>query len=302
MSAAGPTGWRRRLELQLGRRQMLALRRALAVAARLRPRVLEVGGRRLACLDRERGEPVLCVHGFGGDKETWLMMAARLPSRLRPVLLDLPGHGGSDPVAPGAATARRQAETIVGALDALGLDRVVLAGNSMGGGIALRVARDFPDRVRALVLVASAAPVSLDSEFLRALQRGANPLIPATEAEAEAFLQVVIERPIRVPRAVRRWVAADRVARGPALGAIFREWSAAAAAGDGLPADVEAIAAPALVVHGACDRVIAPATADWLATRLPRGRAVVLDGIGHVPQLEAPATVARLVTRFLAEV
>jgi abhydrolase domain-containing protein 6 len=290
---------RDRLELAIGRQQLAVLRRALAAASGLRGGVADAAGHRLAYLDRGRGDPLVCVHGFGGDKETWLMMAPWLPRRLRPVLVDLPGHGASSPVAPARATARAQAAALAAFLDAVGIDRAIVAGNSMGGGVALRFARDYPDRVRALVLVASVGPVTIANDLTAALARGDNPLIPDRATGADAFLRAVVARPPRVPRAVQRYVAAARAARQPVLDAIFRGW-VGAATDDGVPRDLEAIAHPALVVHGALDRIVHPATADLLAARLPRARRVILDGIGHVPQLEAPGDVARRLAAFVA--
>jgi pimeloyl-ACP methyl ester carboxylesterase len=284
-------------ELALGRGQLALLRRAFAVASGLRADVARAGGHDLAYLDRGRGDPLVCVHGFGGDKETWLLMAPWLPRRLRAVLLDLPGHGASSTIDAGAAGARTQAAALAAFLDALGIERAVIAGNSMGGGIALRFAQDYPDRVRALVLVASVAPVVIANELTAAFDRGENLLVPDSHDKTESFLRTVTEKPPRVPRAVQRYVTATRVARQAHLDTIFRGWSAAAPA-DGIPRDLESIPHPTLVIHGARDRIVHPATADLLASRLPRARRVILSGIGHVPQLEAPSEVARLIATF----
>ncbi|MCA9677200.1 MAG: alpha/beta fold hydrolase [Kofleriaceae bacterium] len=297
--AAPPMPWRERLELSVGKGQLHALRRVMARVAGLRPGVADVGGHRLAYLDRGAGDPLVCVHGFGGDKETWLLMAPWLPRRWRTVLLDLPGHGASSAIGEADASARAQAATLARFLDARGIDRAIVAGNSMGGGIALRFAHDFPDRVRALVLVASVGPVVIDNELTRALARGDNLLVPSSRQQTDDFLRTVTARPPRVPRAIQRYVTAQRVAAQDRLQIIFRGW-AQHRAGDGVPTDLAGLDVPALVLHGALDRIIHPATADDLAARLPRARRVILDGIGHVPQLEAPSDVARRIAEFAA--
>ena len=186
-------------------------------------------------------------------------------------------------------------------LDARGIDRAIIAGNSMGGGIALRFAHDFPERVRALVLVASVGPVHVANELTEALARGENLLTPGSREQTEAFLRTVTARPPRVPRAVQRYVTSQRIASKQRLDAIFSGW-AEAPDDERIPHDLAGITAPALIIHGAQDRIIHPATADILASRLPRARRVILDGIGHVPQLEAPARVAQLIARFVATV
>ncbi|HVV87875.1 MAG TPA: alpha/beta fold hydrolase [Kofleriaceae bacterium] len=291
--------WRRDLELTIGRYQMRALERGMALAAGLRPRRIAAGPLDLAVLERRRaGTPVVAIHGFGGDKETWLLMAPLL--RGCPlVLLDLPGHGASTVVGREAASPAAMGKAVVAGLDRLGFDRVHLCGNSMGGGIALWIARHHPARVASLTLVASVAPELAESELTRALARGENILIPGPE-DPDRFIKMVTEKPPRVPRAIKRYVAARRAAARPVLEELFRGWVAAAPE-VGLPRDLEAIEQPTLVIHGARDRIIHPDTARKVVRRLPRARLELLDGIGHVPQLEAPSVVARLVHRHLQE-
>ena len=289
----------RQVELAVGRYEMRTLEVGMALAAGLRPRRITVGDLELAVLERRRaGVPVVLVHGFGGDKETWLLMAPRV--RGRPLyLIDLPGHGASTVVGRDRASPAAMGRAVVGALDALGLPRVHLCGNSMGGGIALWVARHHPARVASLTLVASVAPELAESELTRALARGENLLIPGAD-DADSFVKLVIEKPPRVPRAIKRYVAARRAAARPVLEELFRGWAFAPAEA-GLPRDLDAITQSTLVIHGAKDRIIHPDTARKVVRQLPRARLELLDGIGHVPQLEAPGAVARLIARHLEE-
>lgn len=301
-----PTGWHaraRRAELHLGRIQLLALQRSLAAAAGVRPQLVSTPFGNVAALVRTRpgdAAPIVGIHGFGGDKETWLLMALRLARRRSVVLLDLLGHGGSADVAGAAATPRRYADAIAAALDQLAVPRAVLVGNSLGGGVALRLAHDQPARVAALALVASVAPSSAASETVAAWRRGDNPLIPGdTEDDHRAFIRLVTERPPPVPRAILRYVASRRAGADARLAGLFGGFVDASAA-DGVPAPLDRIAVPTLIVHGACDRVIPRSAADELAAGLPRAQLEVMAGIGHAPQLEAPGAMARLLEQFLA--
>lgn len=293
------TSWRRRAELVVGRYQMRTLEAGMTLAAGLRPRRIVTGDLELAVLERKRpGLPVVLIHGFGGDKETWLLMAPRLRG-CPMVLLDLPGHGGSTVVGRDRASPAAMGKAVVAALDVLGHDRVHLVGNSMGGGIALWVARHHSARVASLTLVASVAPELAESELTRALARGENLLIPGGD-DPDRFIKMVVERPPRVPQAIKRYVAARRAAARPVLEELFRGWAFAAPEA-GLPPDLEAIGQPTLIIHGAKDRIIHPDTARKVVGRLPRARLELLPGIGHVPQLEAPSVVARLIHRHLQE-
>ncbi|MEZ4404832.1 MAG: alpha/beta fold hydrolase [Kofleriaceae bacterium] len=298
--------WRRRLEHRLGGVEMSLLQAGMRASAGLTRRTLTVDDLALAGLERlGLGVPVVMIHGFGGDKETWLLMAPWL--RRRPLLLlDLPGHGASTVVGRARATPAAMGAAIVGALAAAHHPRVHLVGNSMGGGVALWIARHHPALVASLTLVASVAPELAESELTRALARGENPLIPGGNSgddveDADRFLRLVTERPPRVPQAIRRYVAAKRAAARPVLEELFRGWVEASPA-DGLPRDLTAIATPTLIVHGRCDRIIAVDTARKVAAALPASRLRILDGIGHVPQLEAPRQVAGLIDAHLAGV
>ncbi len=295
--------WRQRAELALGRVELHGLQRALMAAAGLRATRQRIGDLELALYERRRdGTPVVMLHGFGGDKETWLLLAPMV--RRRPLLLvDLPGHGASTPIGRARATPAAMGAAVVALLDARGIRRAHLCGNSMGGGIALWVARNHPARVASLALVASVASEMAESELSRALARGENLLIPSPgdRDASDRFVKMMTEKPPRVPRAVQRYVAARRAAARPVLEDLFRGLVEASAA-DGLPLDLEAVAQPTLIVHGAKDRIIHPDTARMIHARLPRSRLELLDGIGHVPQLEAPAAVARLVDRHLADI
>lgn len=301
MTPVMPARLRDRAELALGRFELGALQRAMMAAAGLRATRQRIGALELALYERRRadGTPVVLIHGFGGDKETWLLFAPYF--RRRPLLIvDLPGHGRSSAVGGDRANARAMGETVLALLDARGIRRAHLCGNSLGGGIALWLARHHPARVASLSLIASASPVLAESELTRALARGENLLIPTPGSgeDGDRFVRMMVEKPPPVPRPVQRYVAARRAAARPVLEELFRGWASSDPA-DGLPEDVEAITQPTLLVHGAKDRIIHPDTARMLHARLPRSTLAILDGIGHVPQLEAPSAVARLVDRHL---
>ncbi len=287
--------WRERADRFAGKHGLVALRRAFAIASGLRAGTADG----LAYLFRPgRGTPIVAIHGFGGDKETWLLWAPWLARRRPLLLIDLPGHGGSRALDARGAGARAQAQAVLGVMDACGLDRAVVCGNSMGGGIAQRLARSWPARVVALVLVASVAHDVAESELTRELAAGRNFLMPGS-GELEQFVKRMVEKPPRVPKVIQRHVAAERARRQPHLAEVWAAWTAVSG-DDAVPADPEAIAQPTLIIHGERDRVIALETAERLAARMPDARLVVLRGVGHVPQLEEPRRVARLVETFLA--
>jgi pyruvate dehydrogenase E2 component (dihydrolipoamide acetyltransferase) len=244
--------------------------------------------------EHKRGLPLACVHGFGGDKETWLMMSALIPRARGMALIDLPGHGGSADVPESECSIRHHAEAVLRVLDHLGHDRAIICGNSMGGGVALRLAASWPDRVAGLVLVASVGRDVHDG--VAQSWQDENPLIPRPE-DIERFMELVLERPPPVGKAVIRYVITQRAARADTLHKLFRGFIHNG--GDaGVPRNLRAIDHQALILHGEQDRIISKSVAEDLVASLPRSELLVMRGVGHAPQLEAPRHTARIVERF----
>ena len=303
MAARGPMTWRERLtrselEVAVGGIQLRALNGAARIAARVKT-VMTPDGVSYSVRHGKRGLPLACVHGFGGDKETWLLMSALVPYARGTVLIDLPGHGASADVPEDRASIRHHAEAVIRTLDHLGIERAIMCGNSMGGGVAMRLAVSWPDRVAGLVLVASVGR-DVHEGGARAWVDGENPLIPREE-DVDKFMQIVLERPPPVGRAVIRHVIMERARRADLLHKLFRGFVLNDGEA-GVPRDLSGIDRPALVIHGEQDRVISKRTAEDLVLGLPRGELVVMRGVGHAPQLEAPRHTARILEAFARRV
>lgn len=300
---SGPSDAWKRMEVVLGGVQLRAMERAIALAAGVRPdRTSE--GVAFAARPHKKGLPIAAIHGFGGDKETWLMMSALMPRSRGMVLIDLPGHGQSSDIPESQATIRHHAEAVLRVLDRAGHERALICGNSMGGGVALRLASSWPDRVAGLVLVASvgrdvhrgpALGWTTDNHGLPSAAN--NPLIPRPE-DVDRFMELVLERPPPVGKAVIRYVITQRAARAETLNKLFRGF--VHNGGDaGVPDELHRIDTPALIIHGEQDRIISKHVAEDLVQALPRSELVVMRGVGHAPQLEAPRHTARLVENFV---
>ncbi len=259
------------------------------------------------------GRPIVLVHGLGGSHLNWLPVARRLAVHGRVLAVDLAGHGHTPSVGRGASISNN--------LRLLGrfLDRVagvpaVLVGNSMGGYLSMAVAAAEPDKVASLVLVGPAVPntrvrswdplvVALVAAYalpgagaammrLRG-RRGPENLVRAT-------LALCCVDASRVSReTVQAHVELARERLGPAFGRDFlvaqRSLMARLFRPRRFYAMVAKIRARALIVQGGGDRLVRVEAARALAARRPDWRFELLEGVGHVPQLEAPE-------RFLAAV
>src|SRR4051794_10570034 len=129
------------------------------------PRYCDVKGVRLRTFEMGDGPAVVLLHGLGGAASNWTAVAPALAERVRVVVPELPGHGGSSALPAPVATLDAYADRVAGVLDA----PAVVAGHSLGGIVALRLALRHPQLVRGLVLAGSAGLSSGTRRSQRAL-------------------------------------------------------------------------------------------------------------------------------------
>ncbi len=269
-----------------------------------------IDGRRIGFDDSGgAGTPLVLLHGFPLDRTVWDEQLPALAGT-RVVRIDLRGCGESQP-SDGPALMEALAADVAGVLDALGIERAALAGHSIGGYVGLAFFRMYEERVAGLALVAShtaadAAPQAdpQAAAVQRALGDGREAL--AARLEREGTMDAAIasylprylapaayrQRPELVERT--RALMAHQDAAGCAH---LIRGMALRVAGDDLLGDVRV---PALVIAGAQDAYLSPATLRATAAALPDAAYVELEGVGHLPQLEAPRRTARALADFAA--
>ncbi len=270
-----------------------------AVGASDARRFVEVDGVRLAYDDVGRGPTVVCLHAIGHGAGDFMRLAARLGDRHRVLALDWPGQGWSDPDRE-PPTSRRYAELLDGFLTAVDAGPVVLVGNSIGGGAAIRFAAAHPASVRGLVLVNNSGldlfdattriACNLMARFFRAGGRGARWFPWAFGA----YYRTVLPLPAAAEQCARIVASASEIA--PLLAEAWARFSAPDADLRGL---VPAIACPVLVTWAVGDRANQLKRSRPAIGRFPNARLVELPG-GHAPQLERPEAFEREVAGFLA--
>ena len=258
------------------------------------PRDIEAGGRRIRLLDLGGGDavPVVFVHGFGGDLQGWMFTQPALAESRRAIALDLPGHGGSVKEV-GAGDAETLAAAVADAIGALGIERAHLVGHSMGGAIAATLARDDPERVASLSLIATAGlGPAINGAFIDGFVRAQR------RREAQEVFALLVHDPALVSRAmieeVLRYKRLDGVqaALETIAGVSFANGR------QSVVIDLAALAMPVQLIWGRDDHIIPVAQAEALADRLP---VHILDEAGHLPHMEQPGEVNRLLARFIAQ-
>ena len=247
-----------------------------------------------------RGQPLLALHGAAAHAHWWDPVAPYLAPRFRVLALDFRGHGRSAWPRPPAYGATDFAADLVGVIDRLGLDDVVLAGHSMGGQSALCFAAWHPDRLARLVVVDARPHVNL--ERLRALQR--RPPRAQTEfpSLAAALARFRLRPPETIaPPAVLRAIARHGLVRLPSGRWRYRfdpERDRTWVPTDAWPL-LPRIAVPTLVVRGEHSRVRARDGALRMTKELPAGTLEEIPGAHHHVTLDAPRALADCILAWL---
>lgn len=294
----------------------------------IRSEVVELHGTRVHTLrggDDVDGLPQLLVHGLGGSASNWLEVLPAL-ARRGPVLApDLPGFGRTEPPRTHAARVTANARFLAALVARVGWERVEVHGNSMGGQLSVLLAGQEPERVARMVLVSPALPAAL---------RDAAQLDPATFRRFGPFLVPGIGT-LLMKRAYARttpeqlysefadYLHADRSRVSPELEAVAlenvalgrdRPWRLPAFATAAqttvravtsrraLEQAIAAVTAPTLVVWGERDRLIGRPVIERIRALRPDWRIAVLDGVGHVPMVEAPERYLEVVDAWHGEI
>jgi len=259
-------------------------------------------GRHTNVHDLGSGAPVLLIHGSGPGVTAWanwrLVMPALAESR-RVIAPDMAGFGYTERQPGEVYTLDGWGAHAIGVLDALGIERTDLVGNSFGGAIALALAIRHPERVRRLVLMGS---VGVPFEITQALDAvwGYQPSLEAMRGLLDLF---AFDRSLVNDELARlRYEASIRPGFQESFGAMFpaprQRWVDAMVSRE---ADIRALPNPTLVIHGRDDKVIPLQTSLTLSSWIPRSQLHVFGQCGHWTQIEHASRFARLVGDFLAE-
>jgi pimeloyl-ACP methyl ester carboxylesterase len=254
------------------------------------------------------GPPVLLLHGIARSLEDWTEQHELLDG-FRVYSVDLPGFGGSDPL-PGRATLPPYAEHVHGFLDAVGERRPVhVVGNSLGGAVAMLLALRHPDRVRSMVLVASAGfgqEVTIALRLL-ALRPVGRLLLRPSRAGARRMERALFRDPTFVTdeRVERAFTLAGRPHGTRVMLDLCRSLGTFRGVRPGwrelLLTATASAAAPTLIVWGSHDLILPAAHLEAAKAQLPHVRTHLFPDTGHLPQIERAEEFADLVRTFWTE-
>lgn len=226
---------------------------------------------------------LVLVHGAGGSHLDWPTPLRRLKGA-NVYDLDLPGHGRSE--GPGRSSIAGYRDCLLAFLDALGLEKAIVVGHSMGGGIALDFALHYPDRLAGLILVGSGAR-------LRVLPAILTGILSDFEATADLVLDYAYG-----PAASEQLKRLGRQRLLKTLPEVLHGDYAACDAFDVMECLGE-VRCPALAIVGTADVLTPPKYSVYLRDHIPGAELVLVDAAGHMVMLEKPEVVAKAVSKFI---
>jgi len=232
------------------------------------------------------GEPLLLIHGFGGNKDNFTRIADELED-YHLIIPDLLGFGESSKPMSADYRSQAQATRLHELLQAKGLaSNIHIGGNSMGGAISVAYAAKYPKDVKSLWLVDSAGfwsagvPKSLEGATLEN-----NPLLINSKEDFYKMYDFVMYKPPYLPKSVKAVFAQERI-NNKELDAKILEQIVT----DNVEERAQIIAdykIPTLVVWGDKDQVIKPETVNVIKDIIPQAQVIMMEDIGHVPMIEA---------------
>ena len=262
---------------------------------------------------RDQGNPdgpvIVLVHGFSASLHTWEPWVRALGNEYRLISLDLPGHGLTRGFDLDEVNVNGFGEAVASLTDALGVDRFILVGSSMGGHTAWAYGVDHPGQVEALVLVAAAGWPPTEEELterpwmFKALQYGVFRAI-VRDLDNSAMIRTGLEASFVDQSAVtedmvQRYVALNRApGHRDATMKLMAESNSRRLA---TPEQMESLQMPVLVMHGTGAQLVPYAHGEAFAEAIPRARLITYENVGHIVQEEIARRSAADLKAFLDE-
>lgn len=271
-----------------------------AMSAHVERHDVQVGDTRWAYYDGGNGPAIVLLHGYGADKSVWLPVAEQLTRNFRVIIPDLPGWGESTRLPDGDYGIDAQAARLDAFVRTLSLPRFMLIGHSMGGAIAGVYAADHADRVASLVLVDSFGLSFKDNALAGDARAGRNPFAFDDRAGYARMAATVFDKPPSLPGRFIDVLAARNVANRAFLDRVFERLRQPGQY-DILDTRLQQLTMPVLGVWCHDDKVIDVSALDTLRNGLTHASSIgasIINGCGHVPELEKPEATAKIIEGF----
>lgn len=272
----------------------------MAMQAHVEEKTVVAGDTTWSYYEGGEGPTIVLLHGFASNKEVWLEMIKNLSGHFHVIVPDLPGWGKSSRNDGGDYGIPAQAARLEPFFAAVGAQRFMLVGQSMGGAIAGVYAEQHPQRVASLALVSSLGLTFKDNDFTRDVKAGKNPFLLENRADLEALMARVFLKPPHLPGRVEDALLARNHKDHDFIARTFDELKRPEQA-YALDPVIGKLNMPVIGLWCHDDKLIDVSALDTLRSGLksaPAIGATILNGCGHMPMLEKPEETARVLTSF----
>jgi len=253
------------------------------------------------------GTTLVVLHGFGADKDNWNRVSGYLTEHFDVVAIDIPGFGNSTSNINIEYDVFSQVSRLNEILNALEIDKMHLAGSSMGGYIAGNYAAQFPEKVKKLWLISPFGVMNSEtSEMFSAVKNGRNPVVlPRTEAEFQQLFDFLFVEPPYVPETIIKHLALKAKERVEINTKIFdqihRMSNGEPQPDSPLDLVLKSYNGSVLVLWGNNDRVLHVSGAEVLKQVIPKATISIMKNVGHLPMVESPKETADLFLTFASD-
>jgi pimeloyl-ACP methyl ester carboxylesterase len=229
--------------------------------------------------------PLILIHGAGGSYLHWPSEIRRMSGE-NILAIDLPGHGASP--GEGKEVIDAYASDVIGFMDDLGINQAVITGHSMGSAIAQMLSLDYPERVKALILIGTGAKLRVHPKLIQ---------FCSSESTYPEAVSQVMEWAF-TPQADQRLVelAGERMA-DTSHTVVHKDFLACDAFD--IRDRVKDINQPVLVICGSEDQMTPVRFSQFLIEELPEAHLEIIPNAGHMAMLEQPEIVANLIRKFI---
>jgi len=244
------------------------------------------------------GDTIIMLHGFGGNKDNWPRFAKYFTPNYRVIIPDLPGFGDSSKPQDAKYNIMSQVERLNLFVKELKLTKFNIVGNSMGGSIAGNYAVEYPYMVKTLALFDSAGVVTpVKSERALLLEKGINPLVAKDEKGYDRLLEIVFNKPPKLPSVIKKYLAKQAMKDAPLNEKIYNEISNTDITA--LEGKLNKITSPTLIVWGDSDKVIDVSSVRIFKKNIKGSKSAIIKECGHLPMMEKPQETASIYEDFL---
>jgi pimeloyl-ACP methyl ester carboxylesterase len=274
-------------------------------------KTLQLDGHTIEYLEREGyGDTIVLLHGFSADKDCWVRFVRHMPENYRILIIDMPGHGGGNRYMDQDYDLRHITGGVTRTIEALGLERIHLVGNSLGGLVSIHYALDNPDKVITLGLFNSAGVSQLTpSESYLLLENGDNPFIVTSEDDFYRLMDLCFYEKPYIPWPGLSVIAHNYIERSEFNRKIWNDIHESLPENDrvrhvsfkDLSNRLPELKMPTFVLWGDKDRILHVSSVEVYKRYLPDAQVVIMENCGHAPMLERSEEAAGHYAQFMRQ-